>query len=604
MARVNDARAATLFAFAADGSFNAYSPQNRVERLIAVGRVLLVTSALAAITLDRSQATAQTRAVAIVIGAYVLYSIATVVLAWRVKVWRNSARLAMHACDLTVSLVLISRDAGTSSPFFMFVVFSLVCARVRWRWVGAFHTGLFTLTAFMALGVWAALRPGSDFDVNRLIVRSVFLIVLTALLSHVGAYRQRVHRELQRLAEWPVIAAVEVEAPVRAMLEQAARIFVTPRILFLWRGPDETMRHVASWAADEFSWTREPPALLDPPVSTELTTAHFLCDDTTSPPCEVLASFPARLRTWRGQPLHPTLTARFGHRGVLSLRVTGTTHEGRLFLFDKRGMTSDDLMLGAIVAAQIAACLDQYYLRERLRGTAAVQARIGVARDLHDSVLQSLSGIGLQLGTLRRLRDVNAHAVEKYIVEMQETIIAEQRRLREFIQQLRPASLPEGPGINLAIRLDDLADRIRRQWNLLVEIRTDELASGLSARLEHEIYLIVQEALANAARHAQPSSIVATVAVAGAQTLITVTDDGQGFPFRGRYDHAALWAVDLGPRTLKERVAALGGSITIESWESGSTIEIDLPTNLDDALSANHWLSDSSGLSPSGTGKK
>ena len=61
------------------------------------------------------------------------------------------------------------------------------------------------------------------------------------------------------------------------------------------------------------------------------------------------------------------------------------------------------------------------------------------------------------------------------------------------------------------------------------------------------------------------------------QVRITVADNGRGFPFRGDYDHAALTALRLGPVTLKERVAALGGTLAIASTESGARLEIALP---------------------------
>jgi len=56
-----------------------------------------------------------------------------------------------------------------------------------------------------------------------------------------------------------------------------------------------------------------------------------------------------------------------------------------------------------------------------------------------------------------------------------------------------------------------------------------------------------------------------------------VADNGRGFPFEGRYDLASLDRAGQGPRTLKERVAALGGSLTIESSPAGATIEARLP---------------------------
>ena len=58
---------------------------------------------------------------------------------------------------------------------------------------------------------------------------------------------------------------------------------------------------------------------------------------------------------------------------------------------------------------------------------------------------------------------------------------------------------------------------------------------------------------------------------------IDISDNGRGFPFRGRFDQAALAAMAAGPITLKSRVASLGGSLSINSTESGAQLEIEVP---------------------------
>ena len=64
---------------------------------------------------------------------------------------------------------------------------------------------------------------------------------------------------------------------------------------------------------------------------------------------------------------------------------------------------------------------------------------------------------------------------------------------------------------------------------------------------------------------------------------LVVADDGGGFPFRGRYDHARLAASNVGPVSLRERVASLGGQMAIESGETGARVEILLQPPLREA---------------------
>ena len=59
---------------------------------------------------------------------------------------------------------------------------------------------------------------------------------------------------------------------------------------------------------------------------------------------------------------------------------------------------------------------------------------------------------------------------------------------------------------------------------------------------------------------------------------ILVTDDGRGFPFRGHYEHEELNRQKLGPVSLKERIATLGGSLVIDSCPGLTRLEMRLPT--------------------------
>ncbi|HKO59275.1 MAG TPA: ATP-binding protein [Thermoanaerobaculia bacterium] len=100
---------------------------------------------------------------------------------------------------------------------------------------------------------------------------------------------------------------------------------------------------------------------------------------------------------------------------------------------------------------------------------------------------------------------------------------------------------------------------------------------AVSARLAHELCRIVNESLSNAARHGRASLAVVSVALRNGLIDIRVADDGRGFAFSGRHDLDALERRGLGPRTLKERIRALGGSLIVESSNGGASIEVSIP---------------------------
>ena len=85
---------------------------------------------------------------------------------------------------------------------------------------------------------------------------------------------------------------------------------------------------------------------------------------------------------------------------------------------------------------------------------------------------------------------------------------------------------------------------------------------------------MVHEAVVNAMKHAGPTRVNVNVDSGSDRLRIVVSDDGHGFPFKGRFDHRALGEARSGPRSLFDRVTALGGKMSIESSDHGSRIEM------------------------------
>jgi signal transduction histidine kinase len=82
----------------------------------------------------------------------------------------------------------------------------------------------------------------------------------------------------------------------------------------------------------------------------------------------------------------------------------------------------------------------------------------------------------------------------------------------------------------------------------------------------------------NAARHADASAIRVQLSVAESRIHLSIADDGKGFPFTGTYDLAWLERMDQGPVTLRERVVALQGELTLtSSKQAGSELLITVP---------------------------
>ena len=555
------------------------SPQRRAEILIAMGRLVLATFSLLAIWLDPAAPDRHAQVAYALLSGYVAYSLLLTVVISRVQIPLGILPLSTHAFDLLLFTLFMFFTEGPTSPFFVYFVFSMCCATMRWGWRGALWTAAIALMTFIGMGVYAGkIMQDPDFELNRFIIRSVYLAVIASLLGYLGVYEERRRGELFGLAAWPRNLHKDTRTLVRELLQHAAGILRAPRMLLVWEEEEEPWIHCASWSRGDFHYRREPPGAFEPLVAEPLDGTDFLCLDTRVPVPTVLHASSAGLHRWHGEPLHSALQARFGVRAVLSLRLEGEGFKGRLFALDKKGMTSDNLVLGRIVAQEMTNQIDYSSMLGQLQQSAAVEERIRMARDLHDGLLQSLTSAALQLEAARRLMEADPQTARQRLLEIQQLIAAEQKELRSYVEEMKAPLLgPAGLDTDLTTRLKELAERVERHWGIKVEMRVKDPASGIPRPLVQDIYFLVHESLINAARHANASSVRAELGVEDNQVKITVSDDGRGFPFQGRYDHAKLTTLKRGPITLRERATALGGHLTIDSTDTGARLEIAIP---------------------------
>jgi signal transduction histidine kinase len=543
--------------------------------------MVLSTFFLLAIWLDPTEPSRYAQLTYGVLSGYVVYSLLLGVVMLHIHVVRISLQIVTHCIDMAVFAVLMFFTSGPTSPFFVYFVFLLVCATLRWRRRGT----LWTAVAALAIVVTLAWYPSHilfdrDFELNRLIIRVVYLAVVATLLGYLGAHEQSLCDVLAGLAAWPRSAPVGLGELAREVLRHAADLLGADRMILAWEEEEEPWLHLAVWTRDEFSYSRERPDVFGAIVAEPLTGSSFFCLDAFQSEPTVIRNSPTGLDTWRGTPLQRQLQECFAIRAVLALKLKGERTEGYLLALDKNHMTADDLILGEIVANNTADRLDHFFIQGRLHQAAAADERIRLACDLHDGLLQSLTGAALQLETVQRLMETDSEQARLRIREIQSLIAGEQRDLRTRISELKSVLAARTPeNFELNVRLEELAERIMRQWDLSVELNIPQTPPRITKSLSKEIYFVVHEALINAVRHAEATALRVKLSFAADRVHITVADNGHGFSFHGRYDLETLCVMKRGPVMLKERIAALGGTLTIDSREAGARLEIILPFN-------------------------
>ena len=513
---------------------------------------------------------------------YLAYALATV-LAVRTRIaagprWPG----ATHALDLSAYGILLFLGGGLIPHSLAWFVFALVAATLRWGWRGALTTGAVGVALHVAFGALAAegLRGPSMAPVEFMTL-ALLMGVVTILVGLVGAYEDWRGAQLARLAAW---AGPHPDRPVAMpseLLEQTSLVLEAPRTLLLWEEADEPWTEFALWADGRVERSREPPGTFGEIVAERVRDHSFFCRNLSHRPPVTFVRTRSGLASWNQPPIDDRLRERFAIQALAAWPLQGTDIRGWLVCLDKPGFSFQDLTLGEVVADLSAARLSQAFMVRTMRETAVATERLKLARDLHDGVLQTLTGAALQLQTARRLLGQDPAAAEERLSQVQRIIAAGQNDLRFFIRQLGPVRGGSAGPVDFQSRVAELVERVRRQWGVPVTVALSPSELTVPDTLVNDVFLLIHEALVNAARHARATSIQLAILLDASQLSIAVADDGRGFPFEGRYTLDELARDGTGPRTLRERVAALGGSLELETGSGGSRIQLDVPLQVE-----------------------
>lgn len=186
---------------------------------------------------------------------------------------------------------------------------------------------------------------------------------------------------------------------------------------------------------------------------------------------------------------------------------------------------------------------------------ATLEERSRLARDLHDSVKQQVFAATMTLGTAESLWERDPEAARQKVAQALALCRQAQRELSGLIYELRPVAL-EAKGLATALR-----EYVAR-WSRQTGIETSVTVQGeriLAPEVEQALFRVAQEALANAARHSEARRVEVALSYPRDAVLLELVDDGRGFvppPAPG-------WGMGL--RSMRERLEALGGDLTVES---------------------------------------
>ena len=560
--------------------------RHRLELIIATARTFLAAGALLAISLEPSgpHQYAET--------AYkflVLYDIHSFVVLVLIRFWRlSSPRFGalLHVIDIGWAVGITFLTEGPSSPYFALFVFVLLAAAYRWGFRETLTTGIVAavLLAFQAVAVSLGLVSAS-MQLSELIMRSTYFMLATFLLAYLSNQAHGLRAEaavINRLTD-KVNAREGLAASIYVVLRDLLELCGSRRAtvvlkelstgrVVLWDAADDRAESASDVNGVDLDAAQRRPYLFSvPPNVTAWEQSKrwkhgkeridSLAIDKEGKPV-------------RGSQI--AVPADFhggGWTTLLALRI-GFSNDwvGVLCILDPTARPSGDRRLRFLqgVMVHITPVLQNAYLLRRFGLRVGALERARVARELHDSVIQSLTAVEMQLDVARRDGAV-AQGTAGKLTYIQNLLRQEILNVRDLMEQLRPH--PDDAR-HLGERLTELADRFHRETGIDVRFRSNVDHFDLPAELCHELTRIVQEALINIRKHSGAANVLLSLHVDDAAWKLIIADDGRGFGFVGTASHAELAAGRIGPRTIRERVEVIGATLQMRSGPDGARLEI------------------------------
>lgn len=336
-----------------------------------------------------------------------------------------------------------------------------------------------------------------------------------------------------RLKAWPRSVGSEPRVFVEAALRAICAMFGTSAASIAWEDPEEPWVVVVSFHDDACEWREEEGKDLD-----------AVCESLRQP-------------------------------DTIEIPLDNQHVHGCAYVHRPDATTKTD-PLAEVVSILLAHDLDQLMSSGAAAREAVHEERLRVARDLHDGLLQSFTGVVLQLESVHEMIEKNPARAQRIVTDVQGLIMADQRDLRSYVEQLRPRRRIDVP-FDFLSRLAELRSRFETQWGIAITIDKQNVDALVAESLGPETFRLIQEAVTNAAKHGSVSQIHVQLATADSRIRVEIADDGQGFPFHGRLNLQEIRESGVGPSMLAERVAALNGDLTLESTGSGARVEISIP---------------------------
>jgi signal transduction histidine kinase len=432
---------------------------------------------------------------------------------------------------------VLTRRFGIGLPPFVTLYPAVVIVALRLGlWAGLVATASSALLAFF----WVF--PSSGQWTIRSTTEAIYLVVFCCLGALTSIAIDLYRRNLGRITD------LEKERALREN-ERRFRAFVTASTDVVYRmSPDwSEMRNLQG---REFS--------LETGVPTETWVQKYIYPDDRP---LVMAAIDKAIRTRDTfESEHRVLLADGSLRWTFSRAVPLKDADGEIVEWfgaasdiTDRKRAEDELRRSEDRLRALAARLQTAGERERLR----------IARELHDQMGSALTGIKMDLDWIVQKHGAGAHEWVPMVEESMKSVDSAIGLVRRLATELRPQMLDT---VGLGAAIECYAAQFQQRTGISCAVKVSEDRLAISSDQSIALFRIFQEALTNVSRHSQATKVAITLVPEQSHAILTIEDDGVGFPAEMLAHRQALGVLGM-----RERALLLGAEFSIESGHTGGT---------------------------------
>ncbi len=560
----------------------------RVESVLAFSRVFLAVTSLIAWRARPANGVSYYQLGLILLLGYAVHSLVLLALLRKVRTANRGLMLWAQASDIVWPALLCLFTDPPNSVFFVFFLFAMIAAAFRWGFVETMATAeisaallLFQATIVAYGPPWLHRLLFTSIEPTRIIMRCGFLLMSGFLLGFLAETEKELRAEIAITNRLLSLAQVggRFATALQEVMSEIARIFGSAQVYEVVA--QTSSGRVFRW---DVAFTQPPQTRMQEVATPQAVSAlmqgyphtFFMRRRGGKEECSVAALDEEGRRLDPAELKHLKMPIADAESVLVIGNEMGGDWTGRLVVINGQvgRRWERELRFAQSILRQVAPALYSVYVFRQFRSRAGAMERARVARELHDTAIQSLISIEMQIDVLRRRAASDPRLVTE-LEHIQGLLRQEVLNLRELMQTMRPVEI--GPHQFLDF-IAQLVERFSRDTGVEARFVSELQEVTMPPATCRELARVVQEGLVNIRKHSGAHSAVVSFGTQNGCWKLVINDDGRGFPFAGRFCLRELDDFRRGPTVIKERIRSVGGNLLIESTPGrGSRLEITVP---------------------------